>query len=347
MIKVEDVQIKYGDFVAMDNINFEVKEGEFFTLLGPSGSGKSTMLRAIAGFLKPSRGNIKVRDKVINDLAIEDRGIGMVFQSYALFPSMSVYDNIAFGLRVDKKDKKFIDKRVRELAKIVDLTDEQLEKNVSDLSGGQQQRVAITRAMAKQPEILAMDEPLSNLDAKLRKSLREELKNIQRDLNVTTLYVTHDQEEALTLSNTIAVFSNGHLEQVGSPKEIYDHPNTEFVCTFIGDSNKLDKTLVNKISDNNRFDEFDKFFIRPEDIETSKYDGLLDNNELIFQFISEDYYGTHFVYHLVEKNTGTKINTKEFTSKDNLYSKGEKIKVKFDVNRIHAFKGDSNAGKNK
>lgn len=337
MIKVENVQIKYGDFVAMDEVSFEVKEGEFFTLLGPSGSGKSTMLRAIAGFLKPSQGTIKVHDKIINDLDIEDRGIGMVFQSYALFPSMSVYDNIAFGLRVDKKSKDFIDKRVKQLANVVDLTDEQLSKNVSDLSGGQQQRVAITRAMAKQPEILAMDEPLSNLDAKLRKSLREELKKIQKDLNVTTLYVTHDQEEALTLSNTIAVFSSGRLEQVGSPKEIYDNPKTEFVCTFIGDSNNLDKSIINKITNRSDIEKYNSFYIRPEHIKTSFYDGVLKDNELVFKFESEDYYGTHFVYHLIDELTGTKLITKEFTSQENKYSKGDDIKVSFDISKILAF----------
>lgn len=338
MISIENVQIKYGDFVAMDDISFEVNEGEFFTFLGPSGSGKSTMLRAIAGFLTPSKGNIKIHDKVINDLEIEDRGIGMVFQSYALFPSMSVYDNIAFGLKVEKKDKEYIDKRVKELAKVVDLTDEQLQKNVSDLSGGQQQRVAITRAMAKQPEILAMDEPLSNLDAKLRKSLRLELKKIQRDLNVTTLYVTHDQEEALTLSNRIAVFSNGHLEQVGSPKEIYENPRTEFVCTFIGDSNKLSRSLIEKIASNRDLKDYDSFYIRPEHVKTSFNDKILDQNELVFEFESEDYYGTHYVYHLVDKESGTKISTKEFTSQDNKFKKGDEVKVTFNTDKIHAFK---------
>ncbi|MSS77730.1 ABC transporter ATP-binding protein [Anaerococcus sp. AGMB00486] len=339
MINVENVQIKYGDFIAMDEINFEVKEGEFFTFLGPSGSGKSTMLRAIAGFLKPSKGDIKIHDKVINDLEIEDRGIGMVFQSYALFPSMSVYDNIAFGLKVEKKDKEFIDKRVRELAKVVDLTDDQLEKNISDLSGGQQQRVAITRAMAKKPEILAMDEPLSNLDAKLRKSLRGELKKIQRELNVTTLYVTHDQEEALTLSNRIAVFSNGHLEQVGTPKEIYENPLTEFVCTFIGDSNKLSKSLVSKIAPNKNISEYDSFYIRPEHISTSVNDGILNENEMIFEFESEDYYGTHYIYHLIDKESKIKISTKEYRSENNRFKKGEEVKVRFDIEKIHLFKG--------
>ncbi|WP_243343687.1 ABC transporter ATP-binding protein [Anaerococcus sp. AGMB09787] len=338
MIKIKDLQIKYGDFVAMDNINFEVKEGEFFTFLGPSGSGKSTLLRAITGFLNPSRGTIKINDKIINDVAIEDRQIGIVFQSYALFPSMSVYDNIAFGLKVEKKDKTYIDKRVKELSRLVDLTDEQVQKNVSDLSGGQQQRVAITRAMAKKPKILAMDEPLSNLDAKLRKSLRQELKKIQRDLNVTTLYVTHDQEEALTLSNRIAVFSNGHLEQVGSPKEIYEHPKTEFVCTFIGESNKIDKNLIKKIASNFDTNYYSSFYIRPEDIKILENDEIVGPNEILLKYEGEDYYGTHYIYHLVDINTNTRLTAREYRSAENIISKGDYVKARFDIGKILAFK---------
>ena len=223
MIKFDNIQIKYGDFIAIDNLNLEINEGEFFTFLGPSGCGKSTTLRALVGFLDPSAGRIEVNGKDVTKLEPEKRGIGIVFQSYALFPTMTVFDNIAFGL----------------------------QRNVSELSGGQQQRVALARALVLEPKILCLDEPLSNLDAKLRVDLRKELKRLQKDLGITTLYVTHDQEEALTLSDRIAVFNNGFIEQVGTPPEIYHQSKTEFVCDFIGDINVLSEETVHEILESN------------------------------------------------------------------------------------------------
>jgi iron(III) transport system ATP-binding protein len=248
MIEVKDLEIKYGDFVAVQNIDFHVEEGEFFTLLGPSGCGKTTTLQAIAGFLDPSEGKIFVGQENMTHVPVEKREIGMVFQSYALFPTMTVYDNIAYGLKVDRMDKEKISERVYELAKLVDLEEEQLEKNVSELSGGQQQRVAIARSLAKKPSVVLFDEPLSNLDAKLRKQLRQELKNIQRNTGMTAIYVTHDQQEALEMSNKIAVFNKGNIEQIGTPEEIYDNSATEFVCTFIGDANKLGADFIEYIN---------------------------------------------------------------------------------------------------
>ncbi len=239
MIKFKDIEIKYDDFVAMKNLNLEVKEGEFFSFLGPSGSGKTTVLRALTGLVKPSSGKIYLFDEDITSKPIEKREIGIVFQSYALFPTMNVYDNIAYGLKVRKVPKEEIKKEVYSIIKKIDLSEEQLLKKVSDLSGGQQQRVAIARALIIKPKILCLDEPLSNLDAKLRNKLRMELKNLQREFGITTIYVTHDQEEALTLSDRIAVFDNGNLQQVGTPEEIYNNPQTEFVANFIGDSNRV------------------------------------------------------------------------------------------------------------
>lgn len=339
MIKIEDVQIKYDDFIALNDINFEVKEGEFFTLLGPSGSGKSTMLRAIVGFLSPSKGKIKVANEVINNKPVETRGIGMVFQSYALFPNMSVYDNIAFGLKVDKKDKTYIDNRVRELAEMVDLTSEQVQKNVSELSGGQQQRVAITRSLAKKPNILAMDEPLSNLDARLRKQLRKELKKIQNELNVTTLYVTHDQEEALTLSDRIAVFSNGKLEQVGTPEEIYNHPQSEFVLSFVGDSNTIPADIVKKINPTVDFNEYKRFYIRPENLSIRPAGNEIKDNEILVEYVDQDFYGTHLIYTVIDKATGFTFNTLESSSKLNSTKVGEELILKFDTQKILKYKG--------
>jgi len=248
MIKFENVQISYGDFVAVDDLNLEIKEGEFFTFLGPSGCGKSTTLRTLVGFIDPSKGSIFVDEKDITRLAPEKREIGIVFQSYALFPTMTVYDNIAYGLKIKKMPKSEIDAKANEIAQKIKISDKQLQRNVSELSGGQQQRVALARALVLEPKILCLDEPLSNLDAKLRIDLRLELKRLQRDLGITTLYVTHDQEEALTLSDRIAVFNNGFIEQVGTPQEIYNQSATEFVCDFIGDINKLTEETMKELT---------------------------------------------------------------------------------------------------
>lgn len=248
MVKFENIEIKYGDFVAIENLNLDIKEGEFFTSLGPSGCGKTTSLRALVGFLSPSKGKVYVGDKDVTNLPVEKRNIGMVFQSYALFPTMSVYDNIAFGMKVKKASKTEIDQKVHEVAAKIKITESQLKKNVSDLSGGQQQRVALARAIVLEPKILCLDEPLSNLDAKLRIDMRMELKRLQKELGITTLYVTHDQEEALTLSDRIAVFNNGYVEQVGTPYEIYNESKSEFVCDFIGDINRLKGELLSEVN---------------------------------------------------------------------------------------------------
>ena len=240
MVKFENIEIKYGDFVAIENLNLDIKEGEFFTFLGPSGCGKTTSLRALVGFLSPSKGKVYVGDKDVTNLPVEKRNIGMVFQSYALFQTMSVYDNIAFGMKVKKASKTEIDQKVHEVAAKIKITESQLKKNVSDLSGGQQQRVALARAIVLEPKILCLDEPLSNLDAKLRIDMRMELKRLQKELGITTLYVTHDQEEALTLSDRIAVFNNGY--------EIYNESKSEFVCDFIGDINRLKGELLSEVN---------------------------------------------------------------------------------------------------
>ena len=248
MIKLNDIVVKFGDFTALHDINVHVREGEFFTFLGPSGCGKTTTLRTITGFIEPVSGTVVVKDRDITHVPIEKRNIGIVFQSYALFPTMTVYDNIAFGLKIKKLKKEEIDRKVRDIARKVDLSDEQLKKAVSQLSGGQQQRVAIARALVTEPAIICMDEPLSNLDAKLRVQLRNELKKMQKDFGITTIYVTHDQEEALTLSDRIAVFNKGYIEQIGTPNEVYNFSQTEFVCNFIGDINRLSDEVVAKLN---------------------------------------------------------------------------------------------------
>ncbi len=248
MINFKNIEIKYGDFTAIENLNLTIADGEFFTFLGPSGCGKTTTLRALVGFINPSGGEILVDGKNILEVPVEKRGIGMVFQSYALFPTMTVYENLAFGLKVKKMSKSEIDQKVKNVAKVIEIKDSQLTRNVSELSGGQQQRVALARAIVLEPKILCLDEPLSNLDAKLRIGLRGELKKLQKNLGITTLYVTHDQEEALMLSDKIAVFNNGYVEQVGTPQEIYNRSGSEFVCDFIGDINKLGKEVIGEIN---------------------------------------------------------------------------------------------------
>lgn len=247
MIEFKNLEIRYGDFVAIKDLNLTIKDGEFFTFLGPSGCGKTTTLRSLVGFIEPSGGQIVIDGKDVTNTPVEKRNIGMVFQSYALFPTMTVYENLAFGLKVKKLPAAEIDRKVKDVAKVIEIKEEQLVRNVSELSGGQQQRVALARAIVLEPKILCLDEPLSNLDAKLRVGLRSELKKLQKNLGITTLYVTHDQEEALTLSDRIAVFNNGFVEQVDKPYNIYNHSGSEFVCDFIGEINKLSPEIVKEV----------------------------------------------------------------------------------------------------
>ena len=247
MIRFDDIEVTFGEHVAIPKLNLQIEQGEFFTLLGPSGCGKTTALRTLAGFIEPTRGEIYIEGAPATRLPSEKRRVGMVFQNYALFPSMTVGENIGFGLKVRKHSRADIDRMTAEIAAQVELTPEQLGKNVSELSGGQQQRVAIARALVLKPRILLLDEPLSNLDAKLRVQLREQLKNLQRELGITTVYVTHDQEEALTMSDRIAVFNHGAVEQVGTPEQIYNRSSTEFVATFVGAMNRLSGEFVRQL----------------------------------------------------------------------------------------------------
>ncbi|MGN8130259.1 ABC transporter ATP-binding protein [Paenarthrobacter sp. 22069] len=248
MIRLENIEVTFGDFTAIPHLDMHVLPGEFFTLLGPSGCGKTTALRTLAGFIQPARGTVRVDGKDVTRLPSDKRQVGMVFQNYALFPSMSVWENIAFGLKVRKEKPADSDRLVRDIARRVELSDEQLAKNVAELSGGQQQRVAVARALVLRPKILLLDEPLSNLDAKLRHQLRQQLKDLQSEFGITTVYVTHDQDEALAMSDRVAVFNKGVVEQVGTPQDIYDQAATEFVCNFIGDSSALTPDFVAEVN---------------------------------------------------------------------------------------------------
>ena len=328
MIKLNNIVVRFGDFTALHDINVHVKEGEFFTFLGPSGCGKTTTLRTITGFIDPAEGTVHVKDKDITHVPIEDRNIGIDFQSYALFPTMTVYENIAFGLKVKKMNKDDIREKVYAMAEKVDLNEEQLQKKVSELSGGQQQRVAIARALVTNPEIICLDEPLSNLDAKLRVQLRNELKDLQKRFGITTVYVTHDQEEALTLSDRIAVFNKGVIEQIGRPDEIYSHSATEFVCNFIGDINKLSKEfLVGTGAANVPGVDMNKnCYIRLERMHVNE---VLASDNLKTDAVVEDFefYGLYIKYSV--KALGQTIKVIEKNSGKPLYQKGETVTLSY------------------
>ena len=335
MIKLNDIVVKFGDFTALHDINVHVKEGEFFTFLGPSGCGKTTTLRTITGFIQPVSGSVVVKDRDITHVPIEARNIGIVFQSYALFPTMTVYDNIAFGLKIKKMKKPEIDKKVREIARKVDLSDEQLMKAVSQLSGGQQQRVAIARALVTEPAIICMDEPLSNLDAKLRVQLRNELKQMQKEFGITTIYVTHDQEEALTLSDRIAVFNKGYIEQIGTPNEVYNFSKTEFVCNFIGDINRLSGPVVRQMIDAGaELKETWHNYIRLERMHVN-VEAQPGQTVVSGTVTRREYYGLYIKYYIdigcqtvkvIEKNDGVRI-----------YEEGQQVSVVIDPRDVMAY----------
>ena len=278
LIRLHDVCMAYDDELVLDNINLYINDSEFLTLLGPSGCGKTTTLRIIGGFTTPSSGDVTFDGARINDVPPHKRQINTVFQKYALFPHLDVFENIAFGLRIAKVGEKEIEERVNEMLEVVSLKGFGKRK-VDQLSGGQQQRVAIARALVNRPKVLLLDEPLGALDLRLRKDMQNELKRIQQQMGITFIYVTHDQEEALTMSDTVVVMDKGRIQQIGSPEDIYNEPKNAFVADFIGESNILDGIMhtdfVVEIF-NRKFRCLDKGFdpmepvdvvIRPEDIE--------------------------------------------------------------------------------
>ncbi len=241
-IKISGVEKRFGDLLALSEIDLEIGEGEFFTLLGPSGCGKTTLLRTIAGFYRQDKGDIWLGDELVNDVPAYKRNTGMVFQNYAVFPHMTVFENVAYGLKVRKLPAREIEARVTTALKSVHLSGYEA-RTPDKLSGGQQQRVGLARAMAIEPRVLLFDEPLSNLDAKLRVEMRDEIRAVQKALGITAVYVTHDQEEALVISDRIAVVNFGKIQQVGAPWDIYKDPVNLFVATFVGKINALDVQL--------------------------------------------------------------------------------------------------------
>ena len=285
IVKIDNVNKKYGDNHVVRDLFLEIKQGEFLTMLGPSGCGKTTTLRMIAGFETPTSGNIYIEGQEIQNTEPYEREVNTVFQNYALFPHMSIYDNLAFGLSVKKVNKEEIKKRVTEILELVQLVGFENRKP-DQLSGGQKQRVAIGRALINKPKVLLLDEPLGALDLKLRKQMQFELKRLQKKLGITFIYVTHDQEEALTMSDRIAIMYGGDLEQIGTPKEIYEKPKSKFVADFIGESNifygvadsiendvlnvKLENGNAVAADDNVKNNEIIYVLVRPENIKLSK-----------------------------------------------------------------------------
>ena len=281
IIDLKDITVRYGDNTVLENLNLYINEKEFITLLGPSGCGKTTTLRAIAGFIKPDSGEVIFEGKVINDVPPHKRKVNTIFQRYALFSHLNVYENIAFGPQLQKMSKEDIRKKVAQMLELVNLKGFE-KRTIDSLSGGQQQRVAIARALANNPHVLLLDEPLGALDLKLRKDMQRELKNIQQELGITFIYVTHDQEEALSMSDTVVVMDKGKIQQIGTPEDIYNEPVNAFVADFIGESNIVDAVMLEDyyvtfggvrfrcLDSGFEKNEFVEAVVRPEDIKIVK-----------------------------------------------------------------------------
>ena len=305
IVSLRDIVVEFDGQRILDGLNLDIHDKEFVTLLGPSGCGKTTTLRLIAGFLEPNAGQVLLKGQDITGVPPYKRPVNTVFQKYALFPHLNVFENVAFGLRLKKMDEETIRRKVRDMLEVVGLKGFE-RRSIGQMSGGQQQRVAIARSLVNEPEILLLDEPLGALDLKLRKEMQLELKRLQREMNITFVYVTHDQEEALTMSDTVVVMSGGKIQQIGSPQDIYNEPKNAFVARFIGDSNIVDGVMLRDFFVNFGGHDFtcvDRGFkpnepvqvvIRPEDVQivppsVGMLTGLV--REVIFK-------GVHFEMHV-------------------------------------------------
>ena len=339
IIEIKNVSKSFSGKDVLKDINLYINQGEFLTLLGPSGCGKTTLLRMIAGFLKPDEGSILLDGKDLEGTSPYERPLNTVFQRYALFPHLDVYDNIAFGLKLKKVPQEEIDKRVRRVLKLVAMSDYE-DRDVETLSGGQQQRIAIARAIVNQPKVLLLDEPLAALDLKMRKDMQIELKEMHKQLGITFIYVTHDQEEALTLSDTVVVMNEGRIQQIGTPTDIYNEPVNSFVADFIGESNILNGTMIRdrKVSFiGHDFDCVDEGFganvpvdvvVRPEDI-------YFTNDPARTQFTAKvkscTFKGVHYEMY-VDSDTGNELMIQDYDpypvdSIVNLYVEPDDIQV--------------------
>lgn len=368
-VKIEQLTKKFGDTLALDHVNLDIKEGEFFALLGPSGCGKTTTMRCIAGFETPTSGLIKIGDQVVNDVPANQRNAGMVFQSYALFPHLNVFENVAYSLNIRELNKsnilkkpliygrilnkrffkypKHIEEKVYELLKYVEL-DQYADRLTSELSGGQQQRVALARALVMEPNVLLMDEPLSNLDLKLRHTMRNTIRKIQQDLGITTIFVTHDQEEAMSMADRVAVMSRGKVVQVGTPTDLYSNPQSPFIADFVGSSNLFKGTVVGKEGDYtivqlNGFriksaTKIDKkevdIIIRPENIRLVNEQQPNDSVNVLEGKVSiPTYFGATVRYELEVGSHNFMVDTTYFSG-DRILEPGSNVKFTIEPERV-------------
>ena len=348
-IKIRDAVKKYGDNIIISDLSLDIKEGEFFTLLGPSGCGKTTLLRMIAGFNSIEGGDFYFGETRINDMDPAKRNIGMVFQNYAIFPNMTVEKNVAFGLKNRKLPKEEIASKTDQFLKLMKI-DEYLDRMPERLSGGQQQRVALARALAITPDVLLMDEPLSNLDAKLRVEMRTVIKQIQNEVGITTVYVTHDQEEAMAVSDRIAVMNAGDIQQIGTPKVLYQRPANLFVATFIGHTNVIDAEL--KVRDGKAYlvlpggYETEVPTIRKEEIKDQKVKASIRPEELVVDVNNKEgikaviddavFLGlnTHYFVHFENGETAEIVQESQI---DSIIEKGTEIRLGVKTEKINIF----------
>lgn len=347
-IRIEHARKVYnGKTVVIDDLNLTIENGELFTLLGPSGCGKTTLLRMIAGFNSIEGGDFFFGETRINDMEPSKRNIGMVFQNYAIFPHLTVRDNVAFGLKQREVAKEELETRTDEYLKLMQI-DQFADRKPDQLSGGQQQRVALARALVINPDVLLMDEPLSNLDAKLRVDMRQAIRDIQRRIGITTVYVTHDQEEAMTISDHIAVMYLGEIQQVGSPKELYHKPHNEFVANFIGKTNLIDAKII---KENNKaflqigeykleLQEYDH--VEPQDVRVSirPEEFIKDESGVIEATVDNSVYLGSSVNYLLNTNFAERIEvTEESTFEENL-KPGDVIHLTVNTSKINIFTAD-------
>jgi putative spermidine/putrescine transport system ATP-binding protein len=317
-VRLAGLRKRYGDVTAVDGVDLEIRRGEFFTMLGPSGSGKTTTLRVIAGFERPDEGTVELRGRDVSQLAPYERDVNTVFQDYALFPHMTVQENVEYGLRVKKVARAERRARAEEALSLVRLTGFGARKP-SQLSGGQRQRVALARALVNRPQALLLDEPLGALDLKLRQELQVELKNLQQELGITFVYVTHDQEEALTMSDRIAVFNRGRIEQVGPPAQVYEHPASEFIAGFVGVSNVIERAGR-------------RYTVRPEKIHVLEDGGQPDAGAHVEEGVVRDvqYVGPVTRYHVTLDRGGelqALAQNLEESSGEVLATKGRRVRL--------------------
>jgi len=337
-VRFTQVSRHFGEVVAVDHVSLDIPDGEFFTMLGPSGSGKTTCLRLIAGFERPTNGTILLHGKPVTNLPPYEREVNTVFQDYALFPHMTVAENIAYGLMIRKVARAERERRVNEMLELVRLVGLGGRKPLQ-LSGGQRQRVALARALVNHPRVLLLDEPLGALDLKLRQQMQVELKSLQQRVGITFVYVTHDQEEALTMSDRLAVFNHGRVEQVGTPAEIYEHPQTPFVAGFVGVSNLLSGEQAKAITGNG-----DTFSIRPEKIHLASPQAEVPQEMYAVDGAVRDvvYLGLYTRY-LVELEDGSDLvvvqQNLDTTSMDVLSARGRKVRLLWQRSHIRRVSG--------